>query len=96
MEGHRERLVAISEESDMGKSIRVLVPALVLALAAAGAFADKKELQSQQQNINRNSGDDKQKGLDRARERMSEGGLEHSKASDVQSRKQPKPKKDGK
>ncbi len=95
----------------MIKLIPVIVTTAALALSAAGAVAakggqaDKKanealpvptQSQKAKENVNRNSGDDKLQGLDRARERMSEEGLEHSKSGDAQTKKQPKPKKNGK
>lgn len=88
----------------MIKSVQVIITALALALAATGAFAakdgqpGKKDAlpvpsQSQKENLNRNSGDDKLQGLDRARERMSEEGLENAKSDEAQAKKKPKSKK---
>lgn len=93
----------------MIKLIPIVFTAATLALSAAGAVAakggqaDKKanealpvptQSQKAKENVNRNSGDDKSQGLDRARERMSEEGLEHSKSGDAKTKK--KPKKNGK
>ena len=87
----------------------VAITALALALATGGALAAKggkaakpaadetapPALSKQaKENPNRNN-DDKEKGLDRAQERMSEQGLEHSKSDEAQQahKKTKKPKK---
>lgn len=92
----------------MYKSVQLAIGALALSLAAGGAWAakggkgaqkDDAPVMSQpgKENTNRNNGEDKKKGLDRAEERMSDQGLEHSKARDAKAKKKakskPKPKK---
>ena len=86
----------------------ITLAALALAVAAGGAYAAKGGKKgtdstttpaiSKKENLNRNSGEDKNKGLERAQERMSEQGLDHSQASAAQQihkkdKKDKKPKK---
>lgn len=91
----------------MNKSVQLAISALALSLAAGGAWAakggkgaqkDEPPVMSQQgkENANRNNSEDKKKGLERAQERMSDQGLEHSKAGEAKAKKKvkkPKPKK---
>ncbi len=85
----------------MIKSISIWGTLLALALAstavlaAKGGSSDRKDVgdlsvpvqsQRSKENLNRNSGDDKLQGLDRAQERMQDAGVQNSKSGDAQTR----------
>ncbi len=83
----------------MNMKIQLSIAALILAVSSGFVVAAKGDRPAREDKVageqaleNSNRGDDKQKGLERSEERMSEQGLEHSKSREAHEKKDAKKK----